>query len=298
MYIAEARGTTFRARLRRWYGRHGRDLPWRGTRDPYRILVSEVMLQQTPVARVRPAYDRFLGRFPTLGGLGSAPLGEVLRAWSGLGYMRRARDLHRVARSVRAVPTDPAALDALPGIGAYTAGAVACFSAGTPVAFADTNVRRVLGRVLLGRTATAREALEIDAALLPRRDAPRWHHALMDLGATVCVARAPRCERCPVYEPCRAKGRDPVAPRRKAAFSTSDRRVRGAIMRLLIERGSLTLSALNRALDDGRVPRLVAQLASEGLLSLSGRRASLPEGGGRTARGRSRTDGDPADIAP
>ena len=115
-----------------WYDRHGRDLPWRRTRDPYRILVSEVMLQQTPVARVLPAYGRFLARFPTLGALARAPLGDVLREWSGLGYPRRARDLQRAAALAgRRLPADVAALDALPGIGAYTAAAVACVS-GSP----------------------------------------------------------------------------------------------------------------------------------------------------------------------
>lgn len=271
-----SRGRSLRGRLLRWYGRHGRDLPWRRTRDPYRVLVSEVMLQQTPVGRVRPAYERFLARFPTLAALRRAALGDVLTEWAGLGYPRRARDLHRIARARRAVPTDAAALDALPGVGAYTAGAVACFTTGAPVAFADTNIRRVLGRALLGRTASEREALEIDRALVTRRDAARWHHALMDLGATVCVARAPRCNACPIYGLCRAKGADAVAPRRAAAFATSDRRVRGAILRLVIERRSLPVRAVRRHLGDARVGRLVRDLAAEGLLALAGDRVTLP----------------------
>ncbi|MBI2323906.1 MAG: A/G-specific adenine glycosylase [Chloroflexi bacterium] len=236
------------------------------------------MLQQTQVARVVPAYGRFLRRFPTLRALARAPLGHVLVQWSGLGYPRRARDLHRAARLARGrLPTDVAALDELPGIGTYTAGAVACFSTGAPVAFADTNIRRVLGRVLLGRTATEREAVEIDAALVPRGDAARWHHALMDLGATVCVTRAPRCDACPVFEPCLAKGTDASpATRRQAAFATSDRRVRGAIMRILAERRAATLPTLRNAIADHRVARLVAQLSEEGLLSVRGERIALP----------------------
>jgi A/G-specific adenine glycosylase len=278
LYTFDRRARGFRGRLLRWYGRHGRDLPWRRTTDPYRILVSEVMLQQTQVTRVLPAYERFLRRFPSLRALGRASLGAVLVEWSGLGYPRRARDLHRVARITRGrLPRDVAALDALPGIGAYTAGAVACFGSGEPVAFADTNVRRVLGRVLLGRTASEREAIGIDEAILPRADAARWHHALMDLGATVCVSRAPRCDRCPVQGLCVAKGVDAApATRRQAAFATSDRRVRGAIMKLMTTEGSVALRTLRRSIRDDRVPYLAAQLAAEGLLVMARGRISLP----------------------
>ncbi len=170
-----------------------------------------------------------------------------------------------------------AALDALPGVGAYTAGAVACFSSGAAAAFADTNIRRVLGRVLLGRTASEREAVEIDAAVLPRADAARWHHALMDLGATVCISRAPRCDACPVHDACLAKGIDAApAVRRQAAFSTSDRRVRGAIMKVLTTDRSVEIATLKRMIPDPRVPRLLDQLADEGLLVVELRRAWLP----------------------
>src|SRR5207245_8686468 len=135
----------FRRLVLSYYARHARDLPWRRTRDPYAVLVSEVMLQQTQVSRVVPAYRSFLARYPTLRALARAPLGEVLRAWSGLGYNRRARDLWRSARlHPRSLPRDVGGLDALPGVGAYTAGAVACFAHGARVPFADTNIRRVL----------------------------------------------------------------------------------------------------------------------------------------------------------
>jgi A/G-specific adenine glycosylase len=236
------------------------------------------MLQQTGVARVLPAYVAFLHRFPTLAALSRASLADVLRAWSGLGYNRRARDLHRIARlHPGALPATRDGLDALPGVGSYTAGAVSCFSRGESVAFADTNVRRVLGRALLGRIATEREAVALDERLVPRAGADRWHHALMDLGATVCVARAPRCEACPIAEGCRSRGRAVrAAPRRQAAFATSDRRVRGRIVALLRERDALTDAAIRREVDDARVPDLLAALVSEGLVEREGRSVRLP----------------------
>lgn len=282
------RARAFRERLLRWSRRHRRDLPWRRTRDPYRVLVSEVMLQQTQVVRVLPAYERFLRRFPTLRALARAPLGDVLVEWSGLGYPRRARDLHRAATlSAGRLPLAVAALDALPGVGRYTAGAVACFSGGAAVAFADTNVRRVLGRVFLGRTATEREAVAIDEGVMSRRDPARWHHALMDLGATVCVARAPRCAACPVYGACLARGADAApAPRDRAAFATSDRRVRGAIMRMVTERRRVELRTLRTRIADARVPRLVRDLVAEGLLATQRSSVGLPQassGGPATA---------------
>ena len=264
-----------------YYARHARDLPWRRTRDPYAVLVSEVMLQQTQVSRVLPAYRSFLERYPTLRALARAPLGEVLRAWSGLGYNRRARDLWRGARlHPRSLPRDVAGLDALPGVGAYTAGAVACFAYGARVPFADTNIRRVLGRALLGRVASEREARELDAALLPRRHADRWHHALMDLGATVCVSRSPRCAFCPIATLCRARvgGDVPRAiPRRQPAFATSDRRIRGAIVRSLRDSSAgITLRVLDGRIKDERLPRLVAALECEGLVEWAAGRIRLP----------------------
>jgi len=270
---------TLRRRLQRWYDRTARDLPWRRTHDPYAILVSEVMLQQTQVSRVLPAYTTFIRRFPTLSALSRAALADVLRAWSGLGYNRRARDLHRIARlHPRSLPETRDGLDELPGVGAYTAGAVSCFSRGESVAFADTNIRRVLGRALLGRVATEREAVTLDERLVPRRRADRWHHALMDLGATVCLARTPRCDVCPIAEGCRSRGRVVrAAPRRQAAFATSDRRVRGRIVAILREGDGLTLRDLTARLDDPRVPQLARTLADEGLLEIMRGRARLPE---------------------
>jgi A/G-specific adenine glycosylase len=228
------------------------------------------MLQQTQVSRVLPAYAAFLRRFPTLAALSRATLADVLRAWSGLGYNRRARDLHRIARlNPRALPATREALDLLPGIGPYTAGAVSCFSRGERVAFADTNIRRVLGRVLLGRIATEREAVALDEQLVPTRDADRWHHALMDLGATVCLARTPRCAACPIAANCRSRGRVVrAAPRPQAAFATSDRRVRGRIVAELRDAPQgLRLAELRHVVGDARVAHLTLKLEDEGLLS-------------------------------
>ncbi len=270
-------------RVLRWYAHHRRDLPWRRTRDAYAILVSEVMLQQTQVSRVRAKYALFLRRFPTLRALGRASLAEVLRVWSGLGYNRRARDLHRIAHATPAgLPRTTLELDALPGVGSYTAAAVACFAHGDAVPFADTNVRRVLGRVLLGRAATEREALVLDAREMPRRRAAAWHHALMDLGALICTSRAPRCGECPLRTACRARGRAAEAPRRRqTAFATSDRRVRGRIVAVLATtRGALAPAELPRRVRDRRAAALAADLAAEGLLERSGGGYRLPRGRG------------------
>lgn len=201
--------------MRAWYARHGRDLPWRSSRDPYRILVSELMLQQTQVSRVLGFYDRFLARFPTLDAVARARPTEVREAWRGLGYYARARNLHRLARVVAVpdgngrMPDEPDALRRLPGIGAYTAGAVASFAYERRAALVDTNVARVLRRVfaprLEARTAKGRRILwDLAAALLPRTGKATWSHnqALMELGALVCTARVMRCDQCPVRRYC------------------------------------------------------------------------------------------------
>jgi A/G-specific adenine glycosylase len=279
LYDTPAPPATFRRRILAWYRRSGRDLPWRRTRDPYRVLVSEVMLQQTQVSRVLPAYRRFLDRFPTLRALSRAPLGDVLREWSGLGYNRRGRDLHRIARMRSSLPRAVADLDVLPGIGAYTAAAVACFAFAEPTAFADTNIRRVLGRALLGRTATDREAIALDARYGSRREPARWHHALMDIGATICLARRPRCDVCPVRAICEYDGDEQPARRKQSPFAASDRRVRGAILRYLVRSSrAVPMSALRTGISDTRVGRLVGALAHEGLVKVSSGRVRLPMG--------------------
>lgn len=277
MYDTEAFRSAIRRRLFAWYRRSARDLPWRRTRDPYAVLVSEVMLQQTQVSRVIEAYARFLRRFPTLRALARASLGDVLRAWSGLGYNRRARDLHAIAGlHPQSLPEAIEDLDALPGVGAYTAGAVACFAHGVAVAFADTNVRRVLGRAILGRAATEREAVAIDMRLMPRRRAAQWHHALMDVGAIFCRSREPRCAACPLRPVCRYRGAAEPHPPRQSSFAASDRRIRGAIVRALTITPH-TVAELRRLIGDPRVPHLVAALADERIVETFGHRVRLPE---------------------
>jgi len=197
----------FRRRLLVWFRTAGRDLPWRRTRDPYRVLVSEFMLQQTQVSRVLEFYPRFLERYPDLEALARARPRAVREAWEGLGYYRRAANLHRLAREVvrrhaGTVPSDPVELEALPGVGPYTAGAVASFAYEKPAPAVDTNVARVLGRVFGCQTAkTTRNMAQL---LQPRRRATIWafNQALMELGALVCTARAPKCAQCPVSSDC------------------------------------------------------------------------------------------------
>jgi A/G-specific adenine glycosylase len=204
----------FRRRLLAWYGRHQRRLPWRGVRDPYAILVSEIMLQQTQVSRVLDFYPRFLACYPTLEDLAAASADAVRESWEGLGYYARARNLHAAARHVvdrlgGRVPESPEALRRLPGIGLYTAGAVASFAFGADVPAVDTNAVRVLGRAfrIRGRRKSAartRRVWTLAAALVPRGRAADWNQALMDLGALYCTARAPRCPVCPVRRDCAA----------------------------------------------------------------------------------------------
>ena len=184
-------------------------------RDPWAVLVSEIMLQQTQVTRVVDYYPRFLGRYPTCAALAAAPADAVRESWAGLGYYARARNLHRTAQRIVAdwggkVPAEPAHLRTLPGIGRYTAGAVASLAFGRPVAAVDTNAVRVLTRSLGLRSS--RRVWEVAEALVPARRAADWNQALMDLGATICTAPTPRCGRCPVRRLCgwpraRARGR-------------------------------------------------------------------------------------------
>jgi A/G-specific adenine glycosylase len=213
--VPAERYRAFGRRLRAWYRANCRDLPWRRTRDPYRVLVSELMLQQTQVARVIPRYEAFLERFPTLHHVAAAAPARVMEAWEGLGYYARARNLHRLARQVTAdgaagtLPPDPAALRALPGIGAYTAGAVASFAYERRAPLVDTNVARVLRRVfapaLDAKTGAGARALwAIAERTLPPRGRDAWTHnqALMELGALVCTARLRHCHGCPVKPVC------------------------------------------------------------------------------------------------
>ena len=224
-------------RLLAWFAAEGRDLPWRGTHDPYAIIVSEVMLQQTQAARVVPRYVSWLERWPTVDALAGASTADVLRAWQGLGYNRRALNLHRAAREIAANgwPDD---LTELPGVGRYTADAVACFAFGRAVLPVDVNVRRVLERTGGSFDHTCAQAL-------------------MDLGATVCIARVPRCGECPLAEECPSRGRRFEPLRRQGRFEGSFRQRRAAALRTLLDgvdpRDEEAVAALAR---DGLVPSL------------------------------------------
>ena len=230
-----------------WFRAHGRDLPWRRTRDPYAILVSEVMLQQTQVARVVPRYLAFLERWPTVESLAAASPAEVIREWQGLGYNRRALNLHGAALRIAAKgwPDD---LTELPGVGRYTADAVARFAHGRPVLPVDTNVRRVLERT-------------------GGRFGPRAAHALMDLGATVCLARVPRCDGCPLRARCPSRGRRYPAFRRQSRFEGSFRQRRAQTLRR-IAAGPRRATEL-----DGDA---LASLAADGLVEVRRGFAALP----------------------
>jgi A/G-specific adenine glycosylase len=205
-----ATAAVFRQKLVAWYRRNHRKLPWRETRDPYRVLVSELMLQQTQVSRVLGFYERFLTRFPSIDALAAARPAQVREQWEGLGYYARARNLHALAKEVVStrdgvMPSSPAELRELPGIGPYTAGAVASFAFEKRAALVDTNVGRVIRRVFSPRGSSKR-IWAIAEAILPSNGTAAWTHnqAVMELGALVCVARTPRCAACPVRLICRS----------------------------------------------------------------------------------------------
>ena len=249
-----------------WYRDNARDLPWRRTRDPFRILVSEVMLQQTQVSRVIPAYELFLHAFPTVEALAAAPFHRVLAVWSGLGFNTRARRLREAARIVirDGWPTDATGLRALPGVGPYTAAAVASFAYGQRVPVDDTNVRRVLSR-WEGEALTGARLRSAALAALPQ-DAATWNQAIMDLGAMVCRP-TPNCAACPVRRWCT----DPSLyrpPARQTPFRGSDREVRGAVLRALSGRAWRTHRQLSAAAghDVARVDAAVRSLAADGLV--------------------------------
>ena len=231
-----------------WFREHGRDLPWRRTRDPYSILVSEVMLQQTQVARVVPRYLAFLERWPTVAALSAATVADVIRAWQGLGYNRRALNLHRAARRI-ADEGWPDDLTELPGVGRYTADAVARFAFDEPVLPLDTNVRRVLER-------TGGEF------------GPASAHALMDLGATICLARIPRCHSCPLAEQCPSRGRRFEPLRKQSRFEGSFRQRRARTLTLVAERPRRRSSLDQEATES---------LAADGLVEVRRGLVSLPE---------------------
>ena len=262
-----------RSALLRWYDREHREFPWRRTRDPYAILVSEVMLQQTQASRVAEAFPAFMDRFPTAAGLAAASSADLLAAWSGLGYNRRALSLQRAAALVAhsGWPRDVAGLEALPGVGPYTARAVASLAFGVPAGVVDTNVRRWLTRrfgLAAARPAALQEVADglAIAGADGRTDA--WTHASMEFGAAICRSRAPRCEACPIAAGCPSRGvAAPVPVPRQAPFAGSDRAMRGALLRRLAAAAGHRLDepdALS-ALAPADAERILAGLEADGL---------------------------------
>jgi A/G-specific adenine glycosylase len=259
-----------------WYLAVRRDLPWRRTTDPYRILVSEVMLQQTQVARVVPYYEAWLERFPDAAALATAPAADVLRLWSGLGYNRRALALQAACAAVArdGWPADVEGLMALPGVGPYTAAAVASFAFGVQAAAVDTNVRRVIERIDR-RARRPPELARRAQAIVPDGRAADWNQALMELGATVCAARAPACDACPAAS-CRSRGRPHVAPTARGAgervrFEDTDRYVRGRVVAALVAG-----EGVPGGFEPARLERALAGLARDGLVVRDGDAVRLP----------------------
>jgi A/G-specific adenine glycosylase len=276
-----------------WYDREQRDLPWRRPGvTPWQILVSEFMLQQTPVARVIPVWLSWVAHWPTPSATAAATAADVLRAWGKLGYPRRAKRLHECATVIAAehgdeVPSDVAVLLTLPGIGAYTARAVACFAYGQRVPVVDTNVRRVIARTVHGRADSPASSRDLDdvAAVLPEGpEAPRFSVAVMELGATVCTARAPRCGLCPLSACTWRSLGYPAAtePARKVQrYAGTDRQVRGRLLDVLrgseapVSRTQLDTAwptdpaQRDRALDSLLIDGLVEQ-TSDGRFALAG----------------------------
>lgn len=289
----------FHDNLFSWYDRNGRRLPWRRTRNPYRVLLSEIMLQQTQVSRVLVKYPAFLQRFPDIETLAAARRSDVVLAWQGMGYNNRAVRLHTLARTVcsdydGALPSDFDSLISLPGVGRYTANAVLSSAFRRNVPIVDTNVHRVLSRVRSAKNSvTDRDSVaaswKIAASLIPSERCHDWNQALMDLGATVCVATTPLCPGCPVNSVCRSAGRlgAPLKKGKRAepSFHGIPNRVyRGRIVEILRGRRIIAVTSLGKLLrpafsrsDKRWLNSLLAALQNDGLVRLSGRRANGPK---------------------
>ena len=277
--MIDAREQFLSRTLVRFFASHGRDLPWRSTKDPYAILVSELMLQQTQVSRVIPKWRAWLERFPDFKTLANAPTRDVLQLWSGLGYNSRALRLRELAIVVMKewrgkLPHEPEQLLTLPGIGPYTANAVASFAFGADVLAMDTNLKRVLGRYF----GTAEIKMKV-----PRGKAYAMNAALMDIGASVC-GRTPDCANCPLQKYCVTQGRAKHEVKKPKAqkFAESDRCIRGSIMRALIEKSStpaiLKRIASQRCINvtPERLSKILHALQREGLVKCVGSKISLP----------------------
>jgi len=286
--LAEPNGPDLVGRVLAWGVPRMRDLPWRHSRDPWGILVAEVMAQQTQVERVIQRWGQFLERFPTPAACAGAPLGDVLREWQGLGYPRRARHLHESANRVvdlGAFPDSLGGLLALPGVGEYTARAVLAFAFEKPAAVVDTNIARVLARTA-GERLTASRAQQFADSLCPPEDSWVWNQVIMDLGAVLCRP-SPRCGECPIAAQCvwASAGHPDPDPAigtagvssKQAPFEGSDRQARGRLMARLVE-GAVAADDASTVMfvDDARAARLVAALVAEGLVVRDGDSLRLP----------------------
>ncbi len=270
----------------RWGLPRLRDLPWRQTRDPWAILVSEVMLQQTQAPRVIPKWRQFMTAFPTPNDCAAASLGDVLRLWQGLGYPRRARNLHAAATEITALGRFPDHLEgllALPGIGSYTARAVLAFAFETDAAVVDTNIGRVLARVA-GHRLTPKQAQSAADAALPAGQSWAWNQCLMDLGAVLCRPTSPRCDCCPLAMRCvwRGSGDDPAmgsagVSTRQPRFDGSDRQARGKLLKALTY-GPVRYDEVAGVMhcDAARAERLAGDLTRDGLVVRRDRALQLP----------------------
>ena len=273
-----------------WYHSHARPLPWRAADvTPWGILVSEFMLQQTQVDRVIPKWQLWMSTWPTPESLAAAPLADVLRAWQGLGYPRRAMRLQASAQEIverwdGQVPQGETELLSLPGVGSYTAAAVAAFAFSQPTLVLDTNIRRVISRVWAGRAAPAAHLTyaerELAWTLVDERSGAQWSAAVMELGALVCTARSPKCHECPVCDSCSwlgaGKPENGPQPRRQASFAGSDRQARGAVLRALST--SSELSTVEESWPDAEQrERALASLVADGLVARTPSGYALPE---------------------
>jgi A/G-specific adenine glycosylase len=277
-----------------WWSREGRDLPWRRSRDPWAVLVSELMLQQTQVARVVDRYVRFLERFPTVGACAAAPAGDVIEEWAGLGYNRRAVHIHRAAvhcveHHGGSLPSDLDALLALPGVGPYTARAVLVFAHERDIGLVDTNAGRFVARALAGRRLAPKEAQTVADAAVPEGWGWTWGQAVFDLGASICRKRSPRCDDCPVRPHCAwaqagFPDPDPIAGSAgisgpQAPLEGSDRQGRGRLVDALrsgpVEPGVLA-AAMGWPDDPERAARVASTLVADGLAVRDGDRYRLP----------------------
>jgi A/G-specific adenine glycosylase len=265
-----------------WFDEAARDLPWRADPQPWRVMVSEFMLQQTPVARVLPVFDMWVERWPTPAALAAESAGEAVRAWGKLGYPRRALRLHASATAIverhgGEVPSSIDDLRALPGVGDYTAAAIASFAFGQRHVVLDTNIRRLIARTIEGAElpgpSISSAERRLAAVLLPERDAHRWAAATMELGAVICTAKSPKCPVCPVEQHCawNAAGRPPYdgPARRGQAYAGTDRQVRGRLLDILrTSDRPVTKDALDAVWDDvEQRERCLTSLLADGLVT-------------------------------